>query len=270
MKKIKVPEGIRTALITGADGDIGFQFARTLAYAGVALVLVSNREDGLQKAQEKLRAEFNTHVEYFYCDLASKNAAQSVYDFCTSKNIEVDLLINNAGIFFYEEFISTDPKKISLMINLHVVATTELCRLFGADMAQRKKGFILNVSSMTAWMPMPGLQMYASTKCFLYTFSRAISYELKLHNVGVTVICPGGVNTSLYNLPEKLRKIALRIGWLISPEKLAYKALRKTFRFKKKSLVGFTNYVFVFFIRTLPERLIFAIMKRLPVFNKNR
>ena len=118
MKNLKIPQSVKTALITGGDGDIGFQFAHKLAKNKISLILVSNREDGLKKAKEKLKEEFNVNVEIFYSDLAAPHAAQEVYNFCAEKKIEVDLLINNAGIFFFEEFISTKPEKILIMLNL--------------------------------------------------------------------------------------------------------------------------------------------------------
>lgn len=267
MKNLKIPQSVKTALITGGDGDIGFQFAHKLAKNKISLILVSNREDGLKKAKEQLQEEFNVNVEIFYSDLAAPHAAQEVYNFCAEKKIEVDLLINNAGIFFFEEFIRTKPEKILLMLNLHIIAVTELCRLFGAEMARRKTGFILNVSSLSAWITFPGLQMYASTKSFLQIFSRTIFYELKRHNVGVTVICPGGVNTPLYNLSDKKRRLGLALGLLISPQKLAHKALKKTFAYKQKSLIGFINHLLVFLTSHLPKSLILHITKKLPIFD---
>lgn len=268
MKKLNVPAAVKTALVTGGDGGIGFQFARNLAYAGVNIVLVSNRAEELQKTKVQLKAEFSIQAESFYCDMSQPNAAASIYEFCKSKNMVIDLLVNNAGVFFYDEFIRINPKKISLMMNLHMIALTELCYLFGRDMAERQNGFILNVSSMSAWMAVPGLQLYAATKSYIQIFSRSIYYEMKRHHVGVTVICPGGVDTPLYHISERLRKLGRASGMLVSPEKLSYRALKKTFRYRQKTLLGAMNHVFTFIVAHLPKWMVFAIMRHLAPFKK--
>lgn len=135
-------------------------------------------------------------------------------------------------------------------------------------MCRRQRGYILNMSSMSAWMAMPGIQTYNATKVFILNFSKSLWYEFKLKNVSVTAVCPGAVDTGLYGLSDYWRRIAVAIGVSLPPEKLVKKALKAMFKRKKKTMPGAINHLFVPMIKHLPDWLVMAIIKRISKFKK--
>lgn len=256
------------ALVTGASSGIGLMYATELARKGKKLILVSNQEKEIVETAEKLIQEYNISAIALYRNLAKTDAAEELFQYCKEKNLIIDLLINNAGIFFFNEFTKTDVKRIDLMLSLHVVTVTKLCRLFGEEMKNRQSGYILNMSSMSAWMTMPGIQTYNATKAYILNFTRSLHYEMKPYNVGVTAICPGAIDTGLYGLSDNLRKLAVAIGVSMKPEKLVKIALKKMLKKKKQVLPGAINHLFVPIIKHLPDWFVLYVIKNLKQFQK--
>lgn len=159
-------------------------------------------------------------------------------------------------------------RRVELMLDLHVRTVTKMCRLFGAEMARRGHGYILNMSSMSAWMTMPGINVYNATKSYILNFSRSLWYEMKSYGVSVTAVCPGAVDTGLYGLSPYWRRVAVGIGVSMPPHKLAEKGLKAMFKRKKHVVPGAINGPFVFLIKHLPDWLVFAVMKRIGQFQK--
>ncbi|MBO7635803.1 MAG: SDR family NAD(P)-dependent oxidoreductase [Paludibacteraceae bacterium] len=256
------------ALVTGASSGIGLQYATELARQKYDLLLVSNQEKEIQEAATDLANRFGVQTIGLYKDLSTENAAQELHTYCKENNLQIDILINNAGIFFFNEYVKTDIKRIELMLNLHMKTVSEMCYYFGADMKERGFGYILNMSSMSAWMTMPGISVYNATKAYILNFSRSIWYEMKPYGVGVTAICPGAVDTGLYGLSDKWRKVAVGIGVSMRPEELVKKALKKMFKKKKQYIPGWINHIFIFLVKHLPDWFIFLMIKRIEQFQK--
>jgi len=257
-----------TALVTGASSGIGLQFATILARDySCNLLMVSNQEKELDAAAKEISLSYGVQTYPFFCDLALPDAARTVYDYAEKEGLVIDILINNAGIFFFDALCDTPPEKIESMVMLHVVTMTSLCRLFGADMCKRRSGYILNVSSLCKWMEFPGIQTYIATKTYIYSFSKSIWYEFKPAGVGVTVATPGALDTGLYGLSPKLRRLAVRLGVSLPPEKLARKALQRMFRKKKTCMPGLINHILLPLFRHFPDWLVFKVMKRLERFS---
>lgn len=256
-----------TALITGASSGIGLQYSTLLAREWKAdLLLVSNQEKELKETADSLRDSYGIKVETLCIDLTGNDAAERIYAFTLEKAVEIDILINNAGVFFFDRFVDVDPSRIDGIMALHMSTPTRLCRLFGADMCRRGHGYILNMSSVCAWMTFPGIQMYESTKNYLLSFSKGIRHEMRQNGVSVTVATPGAVDTSLYGLPEKTRRILVRMKISLPPEKLARKALKAMFAGKKTCMPGAVNHIILPLLRILPDRLVGRIMRKLPMF----
>ena len=273
------------SLVTGASSGIGLQYATQLARDyHTDLLLVSNQEDELRKVAEDLEAQYKVRAIPHYADLSKQDAAEDLYDYCHANNLVVDILINDAGVFFFNPYCETSMKRISLMLNLHMITVSKLCRLFGEDMIARqltdeeqaqticgkprRKGYILNMSSMSAWMAMPGIQTYNATKAFIYNFSKSLWYELKPKGVNITVMTPGAVDTSLFGLAPNLRRLAVNLTVSIPPEKLVKRALRAMFRGKKADMPGVINHLFTPILKHTPDWVVFLAIKYVGKFQK--
>ena len=244
----------KTALITGAASGIGFAFADHLARQGYDIFAVDIQEDKLINAVEVLKNNYPVEVHYLSLDLSVIDAAETVYQFCHENNIEIHILISNAGRLVFDAITDIETGKYNSILQLHVNTPAKLCRLFGADMKTRREGYILTMSSLSAWMPYPYLSLYASTKKFLRTFSQSIHFEFSRYNVGVTTVCPGAVDTGLVPLKPSLRKLAKGLGIMITPDKLVKRALKKMFRKKTTYIPGIINKVALPLLLALPVR----------------
>lgn len=257
------------ALVSGASSGIGLQYATQLARDyHCDLLLVSNQEKELNEVAAELKAQYGVKTVAHYADLSLSDAAENLYAWCKENGYEVDVLINNAGVFFFNEYCRTDIKRIELMLQLHVMTVAKMTRLFAADMCARRHGYILNMSSMSAWMAMPGIQTYNASKAFIYNFSKSIWYELKPYNVHITVMAPGAVDTGLFGLAPKLRKLAVALTVSIPPEKLVKRALKKLFKGKKADTPGVINWLSTPLLKHTPDWMLFLAQKKLKKFMK--
>ena len=224
MKKPNDNRHALTCLVTGASSGIGREFARQLAARGHNVLLVSNQACELAETAAELSALHpGGRFPTFCIDLAAPGADTRLLDFCHADGLEIDLLVNNAGIFSFCAVADTPPERIDLFIDLHIRAVTHLCRTFAADMKRRGcHGYILNMSSMSCWMPMPGIAMYSATKAYIRVLSRSLAVELADDGITVMVACPGGIATDLFGLPRRLQRLGVRLGVLSTPPPPVY------------------------------------------------
>ena len=176
--------------------------------------------------------------------------------------MEVDILINNAGMFFFEELSMENEAKVQTMLELHVFTPTRLCVLFGEEMKRRGRGYILNVSSMAAKLPCPGIAIYSATKAYLKSFTKSLFYEMRPYGVGATVVCPGAIATPLYKLKPSLLKLGVKVGLIGTPEWLVRRALRGMFRKRRVVKPGAMNYYLPPLIAILPRWLVDRLWKK--------
>jgi hypothetical protein len=173
-----------TALVTGASSGIGREFAKLLHAEGHDVVMMARRKDEL----EALAAELgNTRTRVIPVDLAAPGAVGAVVSLVP----DVDILINNAGYGDYGPFHDADPHKTLGMIQLNVVALTELTRRYLPGMVERGRGRVLNVASTAAFQPGPLMSVYYATKAYVLSLSEGIAEELRGTGVTVTALCPG-------------------------------------------------------------------------------
>ncbi len=265
------------SLVTGASSGIGLQYATALARDYHSdLLLVSNQQEELDRVAAELAATYGVLTTAHFADLSLNDAAEQLFAWTKENNFTVDVLINNAGVFFFNPYIETSMKRIELMLQLHVMTVAKLTRLFAEDMAKRSvsdsglpmKGYILNMSSMSAWMAMPGIQTYNASKAFIYNLSKSLWYEFKPLGVGITVMAPGAVDTALFGLSPKLRKLAVNLTVSIPPEKLVKRALKKLFKNKKADTPGFLNWLATPLLKHTPDWMLFLAMKYVGKYQK--
>lgn len=255
-------------LITGAASGIGREFAVVAAKRHWKLVLVDIDKEKLAQTAEEIARQYAVTIRTFDVDLSLEDAPEKCLQFCDDNGIEIDFLINNAGIFFFDPLLDANPRKVETMCRLHIYGVTRMCIVFGRRMRERRFGYILNMSSLSAWMAMPGINVYNATKAYIRSLSKSLYFELKPYHVGVTAICPGGINTALFGLPENLRKLACRLGFLMSPQKLAEKAVKSALKKRAQSIPGVLNHVLRFFMLLLPDGLVLPIAKKVPIYKR--
>lgn len=265
-----VRPGSAWALVTGAGSGIGRCYALRLAALGYNLVLAGNRPEPLKAVGREIgTAAPGTQVRTASIDLARIGAAEELHDFTRREGIEIDVLINNAGIFSFCDLLRTPAERIERIILLHDLTNTEMCRLYAADMVRRGRGgHILNMSSYSLWMPFPGLSLYSASKAYLRAFSVAFAKEVREAGIRVTAVCPAGVATDLYGLTPRWQRIGLRVGALISADACARRGLRGLWRGRRTIVPDWWNRLWIPLCKLLPMALIAPLRRFTMQFQK--
>ena len=193
-----------SALITGASAGIGREFARQLANRARTIVLVARREQRLNELRDELRnlnAQLNFHLRVVY--LCDKAQIEELVRWLGENKVDIDFLINNAGLGDYGPFATSPAQRNHEMLEVNVVALTSLTRALLPQMVSRKLGAILNVSSSAGFLPIPGMNVYAASKAYVNSFSEALHAELYGSGVIVTALCPGPVHTEFGDVAKR-------------------------------------------------------------------
>lgn len=251
MKRDKDIRG-KLAVVTGASSGIGLCFSRELAGRGCNLLMVSNQRQELEACASEISAKHGVAAYTLHIDLTAPGASEEITGWLDRNRLVADYLINNAGIFSFQPVADMPQHKIDCFIRLHVDAVTNISRTFALRFKERGSGRILNMSSMSCWMPMPGIAMYSATKAYIRVFSRALHYELRDSGVSVTVACPGGIATDLFGLSESLKRFAVSIRVLDTPERFARKAIDRMLKGRKQYINGVLNRISIVFVASLP------------------
>lgn len=252
------------ALVTGASGGIGIEFCKRLAAMGCDLVMTDMDCGRLESAARQVAAVYpDVDIVCIDADLTAGEAVDHILSRCTATGLFPDILVNNAGIFSFAEATEIPDGKIECFIDLHMKAMTMLCRRFAARRIQTGYGRILNMSSMSCWMPMPGLSMYAATKAYIRVFSRAMHYETRDRGVTVTAACPGGIATDLFGLPDNLKRLAVAICVLDTPSGFARKAVDRMLRGKRQYINGWLNRIAILAVGITPTPVRMLVKRRL-------
>lgn len=184
-------------LITGASGGLGRAFTRECASRGHNLFLTGTKDEKLNALKEEILKEFpNIKVDYKQCDLSSEKDREVFFNEVMRCGVLVNRLINNAGIDFEGAFLEKSTDKINRVIRINIEATLELSHRFLSVRKKDEKFYLIVVSSLASYFPMPQKAIYASSKRMLNSFFIALHEELKDENVNVTIVCPGGMPTT--------------------------------------------------------------------------
>jgi short-subunit dehydrogenase len=192
------------ALITGASAGIGREFARQLAGRARSLILVARREQELKELSDELSQQYpNLTVRIRKTNLADLTQLKELMAWLDYEKIDVDLLINNAGLGDLGAFATSDPVRNEQIMLVNMVALTSVTRHLLPPMIARKRGGILDVSSSAGFLPIPGFAIYAATKAYVTSFSEALRAELRGTGVSVCVLCPGPVHTEFQEVARR-------------------------------------------------------------------
>lgn len=267
------------ALVTGASSGIGRDMARYLYLLGYNLILVARDQERMEELKTELYTKYRQEEEkenrknkddknsnskdskpkkvnletkqeilIYSIDLSKKEECIKLYE--NTKNIEIDLLINNAGFGTFGEFSKTDLEKEVNLINTNITAVHILTKLYLKDMIKRNKGHILNVASIAGMEPGPLMAAYYASKAYVIRLSRAVNKELKKSksDVKISILCPGPVDTNFNNVANVVFKAPS-----MPSEKVAKYAIDKTLKGKLIIIPGILNKSVRFFSKVLPD-----------------
>jgi short-subunit dehydrogenase len=241
-------------LITGASNGIGKAIAECCAKRKMNLVLVSLPGENLEELSYSIANKNFVKVNFLELDLTEPHAAEELFNWCKEMDIEINILVNNAGIGYQGNFSDFDASFYKNLITLNVLALTMLTREFLPELMLRKNAYILNVSSFGGFYPMPFKTVYAASKSYVTTFSEALHEELKNSSVYVTTLCPAGVD-SFEDSSERIDKI----GWIaklgrLKPSEVAEAAVSGMLNRRRRIIPGAINVLFHYLTRILPTR----------------
>ncbi|GAA5165550.1 MULTISPECIES: SDR family NAD(P)-dependent oxidoreductase [Amycolatopsis] len=185
----------QTVLLTGASSGIGAAFARALAARGADLVLVARRADRLTSLAEELRRSTGVRVEALPADLSRPDVADALRQAVAQRGIQVTGLINNAASGSFAPFAGSDPGTLSAEIAVGALAPMRLTAAFLPAMVHAGHGFVVNVASVSAFLPSPRMAVYGATKAFTLSFTESLWTELRGTGVTVFAVCPGATAT---------------------------------------------------------------------------
>lgn len=230
---------MRYALITGATSGIGIEIAARFVAAGWGVVLVSSSGEHLSDAHKKLmKIRSDSKIITITQDLSESGAAEQLYQAVHSIGIDIDALVNDAGFGLIGAAVNIPTDMEEKMMRLNMIAPVQLCKLFIRDMYARQRGVILNVASTGAFEPGPFNSTYYATKAFLYSYSRALSYEASEHGVSVCTLCPGTTKTEFFRRAGVKTPV---IG--MTPAKVADYAFRGMMKGKAVIIPGIFNFL---------------------------
>src|SRR3954454_17972561 len=189
---------MNTTLITGASTGIGAAFARKLAARGRNVLLVARSEDKLIALCNELGRLTSIRAQYVALDLRELDAGAQLLEETKKRELEIEMLINNAGFGSMGDFVKLDQDRELEMIELNIRAVVDRTRRFLGPMRQRKRGTIINVASTAAFQAVPYMATYAATKAFVLSFSEAIGEENRAHGIHVMALCPGVTETNFF------------------------------------------------------------------------
>ena len=249
-------------VITGASSGIGLEMAKILASKNYNLILVARNFDRLQSIKHDLESKYSIKVKIFRKDLSLSANAEALYLEIKKENLEVEYLINNAGVGNYGHFIETSLQEELNMIELNISSLVILTKLFSQDMVKRGSGSIMNVASLLSFLPFPYYSVYSASKSFVLAFSETVNAELEGTGVMVKALCPGPIDTG-FTTNDMAKTNAYKTNKPVLPEGVAKEGVKLLLNTKTKKIVGFTNWFISNLPRITPDFIMMKIKKNL-------
>jgi len=251
----------RTALVTGASSGIGADFARQLAAQGCHLILVARRADRLQALQNEIVAQHGVSVDCVPLDLSQPSAPHQLLELLASTDRSIDVLINNAGQGLFGYFSAVTWSSLQQLLQVDLVALTELTHLCLAGMLKRGRGHILLVASNGAFQPTPTYAAYAAAKSYVLSLGAALHYELRHSPVQCTVLCPGVTRTEFFQVAGQKPTTYQRLAMMESAN-VARIGLRAMLAGRACIVAGRLNTLVAWLTRLVPRQWLAAMAER--------
>ncbi len=257
-----------TALITGASSGIGLELAKIFARNGYNLVLVARNREVLNGLAEEFKTETGPASKVIAVDLSKPLAPMEIYEELQKEAINVDVLVNCAGFGASGLFSEVEVRRQLDMIQVNVVALTELTRLFLKDMLTRRTGKVLNVASTAGFQPGPLMAVYYATKAYVLSFSEALAEEVRGSGVAVSVLCPGPTRTGFQDSSglNQSRLFRSRLVGTLDAATVARAGYRGLMKNTTVIIPGARNRFLIFATRLIPRKMLTRVVKR---FNEN-
>ncbi len=250
------------ALVTGASGGIGEEIARDLAARGWNLVLTARREAKLEGLAEEFRAAAGVEVLILPADLSEPGASGALLGDLKRLDIHVEILVNNAGIGHYGEYLKRDLEDHEALLTLNVHAVMVLLRGLVPGMVDRGRGRVLNVASTAAFQPGPLMASYYASKAFMLSLSEALRDELRMTGVTVTTLCPGPTRSDFHVRAGMRSSPLVTTVPIPSSRSVARYGVRAMLRGKGIAVPGLPNRLHLLALRFMPRGLVPGIVRR--------
>jgi uncharacterized protein len=245
------------ALVTGASKGIGKAIATELAKRKYDILLAARSPLLLKETAAGITNQFAVKTDYLAIDLSEPRAAYELYDWCKKNNYTIEILVNNAGYGLSGPFEKYTMEEYTALMQINMNTLVILCYFFLPDLKKLQKAFILNIASTTAYQSIPGLALYAASKSFVLSFSRALAYELHKTSVSVTCICPGSTDTDFVNQANmSIKTIKAADKFNMTPEAVAFIAVNAMLKKKTEVIAGALNKFGRFLVWLLPKKFI--------------
>lgn len=238
----------KVALITGASSGIGAEFARQLARQNYNLILIARRKEKLVTLAAELQGKYANKVEVVSRDLSKIEELDHLESELAGR--QIDMLVNNAGFGLNESFQHLPIDRILAMMRLHQEAAVRLTKIVSPEMLLRKSGVIINVSSISAFVPAAGSVIYPATKAFLVSFSKSLQKEVEDGGIKVQALCPGFTRSEFHDTPDYKnfdRSIIPKFLWM-SAEEVVSHSLKALTGSKVIFIPGFLNRISILLI----------------------
>lgn len=251
----------RRALVTGASGGIGADFARELAKLGCNLVLVARSGERLRQLADQLAREHGVGVDVVAIDLAAPGAAVRLHEQTSAARLDIDVLVNNAGLGLYGAFAEQSYDRIREMLQLNVIVLTELTRLYLPAMRARNFGRIVQVGSIASHIPGPLYAAYTASKVYVLSFGESLWQELRGTGVSCTVVCPGMTKTNFFDVAGHHENSLYKRMSMMRSRDVARIGIQAALKRKNSVVTGFFNKVQVFAGHFMPRRVMYFVAR---------